>query len=92
MRRRGAARLANADEDAGDLDIDLTGDFVARTRAGGRQSGIIAGTGLDIEPLPGQTVTNVLLASYATSDVTLLGVERSSPARPSRRSRVRSGD
>lgn len=64
--------LTVTDEDAGDLDIDLTGDFAARTRAGGRQSGIIAGTGLDIEPLPGQTVTNVILASYATSDVTLL--------------------
>lgn len=64
--------LTVTDEDAGDLDIDLTGDFVARTRPGGRQSGIIAGTGLDIRPAPGQTVTNVILASYATSDVTLL--------------------
>jgi filamentous hemagglutinin family protein len=64
--------LTVTDEDAGDLAIDLTGDLVARARPGGRQSGIIAGTGVSIDPLPGQTVTNVLLASYATTDVTLL--------------------
>ncbi|MEZ4282690.1 MAG: filamentous hemagglutinin N-terminal domain-containing protein [Myxococcota bacterium] len=64
--------LTVTDEDAGDLSIDLTGDFVARARPGGRQSGIIAGTGLSIDPEPGQVVTNVLFASYATTDVTIL--------------------
>ncbi len=45
-------------EDAGDVTIELSGDFNVRSVAGGEQSGIVAGTGLFIEREPGDVVTS----------------------------------
>jgi filamentous hemagglutinin family protein len=56
--------LTVTSEDAGDISIDLTGDFVARSVAGGEQSGIIAGTGIATQPDEGQVVTSIFTAIY----------------------------
>lgn len=65
--------LTVTDEDAGDVTIDLTGDFVARSVPGGRASGIVAGTGLKIAAAPGEIATGLVdVGTWSTSRVVVI--------------------
>ncbi|MEZ4279733.1 MAG: hypothetical protein R3F21_09000 [Myxococcota bacterium] len=64
--------LTVTDEDAMTSSIDLTGDFVARAPGPADARADHRGHRPLDRSEPGQVVTNVLFASYATTDVTIL--------------------